>query len=565
MEQVIFDKGMNKKSSSLVLEDGELQSCSGFVFDSVGDLSTRTPKEKVSTTAVGDIHTLHRYKNYLLLGDGHNARYKWDLDGYCGLYTPANENFTLLGTLSSANRLRMVDCEDFIIMVNGQDSKAFCHGNLYEWNIAAPEAPPSVSVTTGTLNDTYRCYYTYYLKFPNGRTHETGLSPYGSVSPSTQGIIWRNIGICNYVGTDVTITRRLYRTSDSLIDIYFVAEINNNTTTTYTDTSTDATLEASSVVTTEGMSGPPTGLTDIAYYLSRVFGIKGSVLYPGEAYLPFTFDPSNSLQVSPDGIPLECLAPWGDQLYIGTTDKWYRLQGSTATTWAIKQTFAEAGSTNKHSVWSTRFGIITQWYDGIYIFDGSTTHSITKDKIPPSIFTGMTSPELAYATFDGQLYRFFYPSTGTTINSCLTIDMTDYPSMKFYNSDFLPTAMQFHFPTGIYYYGKSGYHYKDGTTETFSASLQTGDKANKDLTHQKELEYLYYDINTGGKDVIVTFYCDGTAQTPVLKINESTRKRDRLTLPKWHAYRYSIKIDCADAKDLHIYGPWFVSANNFGD
>ena len=177
----------------------------------------------------------------------------------------------------------------------------------------------------------------------------------------------------------------------------------------------------------------------------------------------------------------------------------------------------------------------------------------------------MTSPKNAYAVFDGKLYRFYYPSTGTTIDTCLVIDMTDFPQMKFYNDDFLATAGEFHFPTGIYYWAYGGYHYKNGTTETIAVSLQTGDKVNKDLTKHKALEYLYYDINTNSKNVLATFYVDGTAQTPVKILNTSSRKRDRVELPRWQGYRYSIKLTCADAKDLHIYGPWFVASTNTGD
>ncbi len=565
MEVITFDKGINQKRSPLILEDGEMVSCLGFVFDSAGDLTARKPKEAVSSTAVGAIHTIHRYKNFVLLGDAKAARWKWDLNGYCDLYVPPNGNFTSLGNLNNSNAWQTADCEDFVFWVNGQDSKAFCVGNWYEWIIQNPTQAPVGAVGTGTLSDTYSLYYTYYIKFPNGRTYETGLSPAGSVTVSTQGINWSNIGICLYQGTGVEIHRRLYRTSDSLIDIYYVATIADNTTTTYSnETVLDATLLTSSVITTEGMEGPPEGMVDIEYYLTRVFGIKGSTLYPSEPYLPFTFDPGNSIQVSPTGIDLVVTAAWGDQLYVASQAKWYRLQGVSAATWTIKTTFAEVGVTNRRSVCATRFGIIGQWYDGIYIFDGQTTKNITKDNIPSSVFTGMTSPKSAHAEFDGNLYKFYYASTGTTIDKCLVIDMTDYPRMKFYNEDFLATAIEFHFPTGIYYYGKSGLHYKDGTSEIFATSLQTGDRVAKDIQHQKTLEYLYYDINTNSKDVILTFYVDGVAQTPVKILNTSDRIRDRIDLPKWQGYRFSMKLDCADAQNLHIYGPWMVSGTSFG-
>jgi len=565
MELITFDRGMNLKKSPLTLEDGELASCSGFVFDSQGDLTARSPREKVSATAVSAIHTIHRYKNYVLLGDAKSARYKWDLDGYCGLYVPPNGNFTLLGSLGSSNAWRVADVEDFTFFVNGLDSKVFCHANWYEWAIPNPtQAPIGTVGASGNPSDTYTLYYSFYVQFPNGRTYETGLSPAGTVTVSSQKIEWSNIGISTYAGTGVTIHRKLYRSSDTLIDIYYVATIANNTATTYSDNSSDDTIEANSIETTYGMTPTPEGMVDIEYYLGRVFGIKGSCVYPSEPYLPFTFDLANELQVSPQGIDLVAVISWGDQLYLASAEKWYRLQGSTSATWSIRNTFAESGVRNRRSVCATRYGIISQWHDGIYIFDGSVTKCITKDHILSSVFTGMTSPKNAYSSFDGQLYKFFYPSSGTTVNKCLVIDMTDYPAMKFYNEDFLATAMEFHFPTGIYYYAKDGYHYKEGTSETIATSLQTGDRVAKDISKQKTLEYLYYDINTNSKDVLVTFYCDGVAQTPVITLNTSTRTRDRKELPKWQGYRFSLKIDCADSQSLHIYSPWMVSGTPFG-
>ncbi len=107
--------------------------------------------------------------------------------------------------------------------------------------------------------------------------------------------------------------------------------------------------------------------------------------------------------------------------------------------------------------------------------------------------------------------------------------------------------------------------YKDGTSEVFSASLQTGDRASKDISKQKHLEYLHYDINTGGKDVILTFYVDGVAQSPVIILNHSTRTRDRISLPQFQGYRFSLKMDCADAQNLYIYSPWIVTGTLTGD
>jgi len=570
-EILTFDKGLNTRRNSLALDEGELVSASGISLKTPGTIQSRTPKAKVNTTAVGSIHSLHRYKNYVMLGDSKNARYKWDLNGYCNLYTSPNENFTSIGTLGNSNSWRFADNEDFVFFVNGYDSKAFCGGTLYDWIIPNPDSAPSGtqgdSASATTPSGTYQLYYTYLIHFPNGRIYETGPSPMGTVTVAAQKKInWSKIGISTYSGAGVTIHRKLYRQSTSLVDAYYVTTIGDNTTTTYVDDFADGTLDNNTTISTYGYSGPPEGMVDVTYYMSRVFGIKESTLYPSGAYLPFTFDWGDSIQVSPSGIDLVSIISWGDQLYFATTEKWYRLQGGSPTTWSIKTAFSEIGTNNRKSCVSTRFGIIHQWYDGLYLFDGSTARCITKDQIALSVFSNMTSPKSAYGYFDGLLYRFFYPSTGTTLDSCLVIDFSDFPKMKFYNEDFITTAGEYHFPTGIFYYGKSdGYQYEEGSAEVISMSFQTGDRASKDILHRKQMESLFYEIDTNSKDVIVTFYIDGIAQTPTITLNTSTRTREKIPLSSmWEGYRFSIKINCVNSQNVKIYEPWIITTNISG-
>jgi len=572
VEAFSFDRGIVLKRKPLLLEDGELISSSGFNYNHDGVMEPRSAKEAVNSTAYNEIHSIHRYINWVVIGDAGNVRYKWDLDGYCDLYVPPDGEFTLLGTLGSSNPLRMSDYGEFTFMVNGTDAKAFLNTNLYDWKIPNPTITPIGSqASSGSLSGVYTLYYTFYIIFPNGRAVETGPSPAGttaSLSASSK-INWSSIGICPYSGTDLLIYRRLYRTSDTLIETYLVDTITNNTATTYTgDNVIDATLDDHSALSTSDYGPPPDLAVDVTNYLQRMFVIEGNTLWPSEPYLPFTFISTEAIDIISEGIDLIGIMAWGDQLYMCTASAWYRLQGSSASTWQIRNTFAEVGCINRRTMKKTRYGILGLWYDGLYLFDGSMSKNITKDRINTAYFTDIASIKNCYAEWDGQRYYFYYPSTGTTPNKCLIADFTYYPEIRFFNDDFIATAFEYHVPTGIKYCGKAdGKQYKDGTTETRAVSLQTGDRAVKDIgiLKMKQTEYLYYDIDTNSEDVTITLYADGTAQSPTITLNTSSRERKRVILPSFQGYRFSMAISCSNADGVSIYEPWGISFNPYGD
>ena len=562
-----FEGGISNKSS-ILLDENEMQTCSGLVYDKMGILKCRPTRTAVNATAVGSIHTLSRYINWLLEGDGSSIRYKWDLNGYCDLYTPADENFTLMGSLESSSRLSVADYVNWMFFVNGRDIKAMTKGNLYEWGVLAPSyAPTAASSGSGTIDGAYTIYYTYYVKFPNGEVVESGPSPSGSFTASTDDTVaWGSIQACPYTGTGIIAWRRLYRTVSGVA--YHIATIKDNTTTTYSETYTDAQVQAFSSMDCLYYDVPPAGLTQIEYYLQRVWGIAGNTLYPSEAYLPFNFNPLRTLAVCDEDEELKTLKKWGDQLYMAPERTWFRLQGNDPDTWGIKNTFADAGVINGHTVKVTKYGILGLWYDGLYVFDGSVSRNITADKIGKSLFLDTISDVNAcYAEWDGRCYNFYYPTSGTTISQCLTIDFAAYPNLRFYNDDFIATAHHYHVPTGIRYLGKSnGYQYEEaGSAETIATSNRSASKHGGNIFLRKDLQALWYDINTNSKDVIVSFYVDGTLQTHTETINCASRTRKRITsIPHWEGYWFDIALSCADSSSLEIYSPWALIANTAG-
>ena len=565
-ELFYFDGGINLKKSPLFLKSQsgeELVSSSGFSYANDGVLAPRASKTTVNVTPLGTINNIHRYMNRVLSLDSSKIYYKWDLDGYCNLYTPANGNFTEAGSRISKERARIVDAEEFSFIV--PDKKVFASGNLYDWDIHNPlTAPAGTAGASGNPSGTYTLYCTYLIKFPNGREHETGPSPAGTVTVTSQQISWTNIDVCPYTGTGLTIHRKLYRTSSALEETYYVTTIADNTTTTYTDNESDATLELNDVISTEDYDAPPDNINDVAWHLFRVFAISGPNIHWSEPYLPFAFGLYNYAQACDRGEDLVCVVRWGEQLHYATKHTWKRLQGTDPAKWESKSTFAEHGVINANTVIPTRWGVIGLGYDGIYIYDGMTSKNFTEKKLPASFFTTtISSLSACYAEFDGNRYKFIYPTSGTTLDKCLILDFSTYPNIRIYHEDFIPTAYQHHDPSGIEYWAKTTYQYKDGGTETVATSLRTGDRVFNEVVKQKSSQFLFYDIDTGGKAVSVGIYVDDTLQETII-LNETSRIRSRTELGRYQGYRYSIEISCSDSTGVSIYSPWAIEASPTG-
>ena len=577
VESFSFDKGINRKKSRLLLEPGELYSCSGFGFANDGVLTARAAKTQgiaIDTATTSRINGIHRY------GDSIYASSKALCPGIASVFATAGltqptfnyiyhreedgTSYANIDLLHNNTRPRFADYENFVFMVDGNTNRAYYQEKDYKWGMDSPAtAPIVVTGAAGNPNATYDCYYTYYVTFPNDKVVETGPSPVGTVVATLDKIEWSGITPCPYEGSGLIIHRRLYRTVSGTP--YLVDILTNNTATTYSDDVTDAALQAATILGTEGYTIPPVGATDICVYLQRVFYIKDSILGWSEPYQPFNFIDTSDVVVTKDNEPLVSLVDWGDQLYLVSASRWYRLQGTDPDTWAIKRTFADNGVVNKHTLKRTKYGLIGLWYDGIYNFEGTITRNITDKKLGRDFFTSLSDLSVCYAEFDGTRYYFYYASSGSTVDSCLVIDFAYAPDYRIYQNDFVAHAHEYYKETGVNYTAKNGYDYSDGGTETIPTSVVTGDKVFGAITKRKCLDYLYYDVDTNGKDLTVNIVVDGTT-VDSLTLNTSSRERNRSRkLKAKEGYRLSVEMSCADSQGLDIYAPWILEATPVGE
>lgn len=560
-DSFLFDKGLNLRKDTEKLQDGELAICSGLSFEKDGYLTPLAPRVAKTHDTYGTIRNLHKYMNKIIMSEGSNIRYKWDLRDYCGLYTEANGNYTLAGN-GYARRHRVIDYNGWTFMVNGYKNLAFLNGYMYDWALPNPtQTPVGAAGAGGNPNGTYYLYYTFVYYFPNGDVYESGPSAYSTVSVSSQKIEWTNIGVSPYVGEGVKIKRALYRYSTTLADIYYVASIGDNTTTTYSDNIADGTVQLNAIMTSDEFSQPPDDIVDIELYLFYLFAIKGTYLYWSEAYRPFNFKSTSAINFS-DGDDLMGVVYWGDQLYIPTHSKWFRLYGSDPDTWAKKETYAETGINNTYTLKKTRYGILGSNYDGIYLFDGSTSRNMTLKQLGRDLFKSVYNHDTTWAEYDGLKYYYYYSTTQDEPDTCLVCDFTKYPDIIFSNDPFIPTTQEFCSVTKRKVYALGGITYEESATtggSSIDCELKTGSKFGGNVYQKKQVKYVFWDMNTHGKDVVLTAYIDGTASSSTITINTDAREKGREEdVPfDWEGYIFDFDLKCSSVTDddLEIYSP----------
>lgn len=565
IESFSFDRGVNLKKSPLLLEEGEMVSCEGYSFAHDGVLEARAAKTVgAEIDSDGSINGINRYDDSIIASAKSYCPGDQAYFNYIYQRLTTDSTFTNIDLMGGNTRPTFANYEKFVFAVDGQSRRAYYNAYDYKWGVDNPTNGPVVAAgAAGNPDGEYYCYVTFYITFPNGKVVETGPSAYDNITVATSKIEWARIPTCQYEGEALVIHRRLYRTVSGIA--YLVTTLSDNTTTTYSDDVTDATLQASTVLGTEDYIPPPDFMTDLAVYLQRVFGIKDNALYWSEAYAPFNFTTDGNGVVTKEDEPLVAIIDWGDQLFIASAERWYRLQGNDPDTWSIRRTFTDVGIVNKNTLKRSKYGLIGLWNDGIYLFDGSINRNITEKKLGRDFFTDLDDLSVCYAEFDGQKYYFYYASSGTTVDSCLVIDFAYHPEHRMYFDDFIAESDFLYKVDNTRYLAYGGYEYSESGTETISTSLQTGDKSFGGILKRKNLVYLYYDIYTADVDVSVSIYCDGTlAQT--LTLNNSARERKRsVQLKNIEGYRFSLAISCSDSSDVKIYSPWALEGTLVGD
>lgn len=130
----------------------------------------------------------------------------------------------------------------------------------------APAAPTLTSTASGSLTGTY--YYKVTFVTANGETQ-------GGTEANTGAITSKEVALSNIpIGPTGTLYRNIYRSTASggSGSEHFLIQISDNTTTTYTDNTADASLGTTAVPTVSNIPGAPvnTGVMDMKAQATKI-------------------------------------------------------------------------------------------------------------------------------------------------------------------------------------------------------------------------------------------------------------------------------------------------------
>jgi hypothetical protein len=296
-ESIIFDGGMDNKYSRALIPDNESPDCANVVFfdDAVG---TRDGAVKLNTAVAG----ANPFDGLYVRRDNTGAESMCAfIDGHMKVL-----NATTFVTVPSAQSVFTIGArvgtdmaENYMFIGNGVNGPYKWDGtNFTQHGVSAPTSTITVaSGTTGSLitGGVYRWAYTYV----NSALVEGNISPVPStwvVTTAGNGLAANLTTIGTAAASGGVARRRLYRTLNGGATYFKVADISDNTTTSYTDQTADANLGAAAPTD----NGLPPAYNAIFYHRNILFvndPANPNYVWYSTIGQPYTFASTNFFKV----------------------------------------------------------------------------------------------------------------------------------------------------------------------------------------------------------------------------------------------------------------------------
>lgn len=235
--------------------------------------------------------------------------------------------------------------------------------------------------------------YTYY-------NTETGVES----NPSPASAVYTHAGSAkiNWSGISVSTNsqvnaRRLYRTlPDQTGEYYFVAQIDDNTATTFTGDNVLVQDLGEAVSFANGL--PPSGLHFGTVWKERFFASDKVDVFYSELGRIECFDEDSIISVFPDdGHEIRALYAYGDRLIIGKTNKVHYLVGSGPDSFGLLTLSDRHGCASHHSMQSAEGLLFWLGLDNFYRSDGNSVVGLASVKLQ-TILAALDPDTLEYAT-----------------------------------------------------------------------------------------------------------------------------------------------------------------------
>lgn len=308
----------------------------------------------------------------------------------------------------------------------------------------APTVAPTVAVgAAGALTGTYYVKYTYVIRTLDGVTvAESGYSPTSAAVVLTADKLAVSAldtldGLTTVIDPRYEIIRRLYRTTNGTLTFFQWGEVEDNTTTTFEDDATDASLSAIAAP----VLGTAPFLSNIASFRDRLFGVNDSenreMLLYSEAGRRWAWPSDNFFPVpqrkgdSQSGIT--SLMPRREALGIAKSGMLLQLTGTDDDDFRIVVLSTTIGALNQESVASYRDDVFFLAFDGVYRWGESGLTCVSDGRVR-SWFT--TDDYFNRSLFDeafakvepiSKSYRLYLAAAGsTTIDTWIELNLETF-------------------------------------------------------------------------------------------------------------------------------------------
>lgn len=444
-----FNGGLNSQASPYVLNEDE-----GSVYTNIrpnktyGGIGKRSFNLEYGSPGSFEITGLHRYYqadgDKFLIATGSTKIY---------LGSDSAGTFTDIGTgYTDGRHWEWVTYKDMAIGMNGVerpvkwDGSTLGTANTDDHRTAgyfvAELGAPFARLNTGTNLDASK-WYIYKIAYYDGTDYYYSNA---KSNPIQTGAAVYNITLTDIpLGPPGTTKRIIYRTLDNAnvaaalanSTYYKVAEISDNTTTTYDDAIADATIVADAAPTWATVSAgqnvtPPYG--KIPHIHKEKLFIAGdpdakSNVYWSENFLPDFFPADYYQPVRPDdGDEITFLKDALGILTIGKTNTIQKLYtDGDPTTWSLSSPFSFIGCPAPWSAVSSPLGIIYLARNGIYRFTGQYSDLISDAVTREMTDLLQSNIDKAAGFYFKNEYHLAYTSQsvgGTANNRVLVYDQT---------------------------------------------------------------------------------------------------------------------------------------------
>ena len=283
-------------------------------------------------------------------------------------------------------------------------------GSFYpmaSYPLGVPSPATALTATPGSGGTSPTRDITYTVTFVTGWGEESAPGPASSSVPVLTG---QQVDLSNIpvgpAGNNIT-ARRIYRSnagSTTSGAFLFLAEISDNTTSTYADTTPDTAL--GEALSTETWVGPPSDLRGLVVLPNGVYcGFVGKDIYLSEAGIPYAWPIANILTID---TPIVALGVYANQLVIMTETYPYVTTGSDPQYMDQPVKIPDPQPCiSKRSVASSPVGICYASPDGLYVVQGSSGALATAGKFKREDWAAFHPETMQGAVHNGTYFGFY--------------------------------------------------------------------------------------------------------------------------------------------------------------